>query len=115
MPRDFRSSTVHFSMWASRSVTFCSLLMTLAQPACSSVKTPLFTAAQLGDAGVRLALYPLSAFRAMSRAAQRVYETIRAEGTQAGTIDAMQTRDELYDVLNYREHERRLDGLRGGA
>jgi methylisocitrate lyase len=77
--------------------------------------TPLFTAAELADAGVRLALYPLSAFRAMSRAAERVYGAIRTDGTQRAVVDAMQTREELYDVLRYHEHERRLDNFRGGA
>jgi methylisocitrate lyase len=74
-------------------------------------KTPLLTAAELGAAGVRLALYPLSAFRAMSRAAERVYAAIRTAGTQRGVVDAMQTREELYDVLGYREYEELLDRL----
>ena len=74
-------------------------------------KTPLFAAAELRDAGVGLALYPLSAFRAMSQAAQRVYQTIRREGTQKNVIDSMQTRDELYDVLDYHDYERKLDEL----
>jgi len=74
-------------------------------------KTPLFTTGQLREAGVSLALYPLSAFRAMNRAAELVYENLRAEGTQAGSIDAMQTRDELYDRLGYHEYERKLDEL----
>lgn len=74
-------------------------------------KTPLLTLAQLRDAGVRLALYPLSAFRAMSRAAERVYSAIRTEGTQRGVIDAMQTRDELYKVLDYHRYEQMFDRL----
>jgi methylisocitrate lyase len=74
-------------------------------------KTPLFTTAELGDAGVRLALYPLSAFRAMSAAALAVYETLRREGTQQAVLDTMQTRTELYDVLGYHEYERKLDEL----
>jgi methylisocitrate lyase len=74
-------------------------------------KTPLLTTDELATAGVRLALYPLSAFRAMSRAAEEVYTTIRSSGTQRAAIDAMQTREELYDVLGYLEHERRLDRL----
>jgi methylisocitrate lyase len=74
-------------------------------------KTPLVTTSELANAGVRLALYPLSAFRAMSRAAERVYASIRLDGTQRSVVDAMQTREELYDVLGYHEHERLLDRL----
>jgi len=74
-------------------------------------KTPLFTAEELGDAGVAMALYPLSAFRAMSRAAEMVYGVLRRDGTQKEALDLMQTRDELYDVLGYHEYERRLDEL----
>ena len=74
-------------------------------------KTPLFTTGELADAGVRLALYPLSAFRAMSAAAVAVYETLRREGTQQAVVDTMQTRTELYDVLGYHDYERKLDAL----
>jgi methylisocitrate lyase len=74
-------------------------------------KTPLFTTKELGDAGVRLALYPLSAFRAMSKAAERVYAELRAQGTQKGVLDSMQTRAELYDVLGYLDYEKKLDQL----
>ncbi len=74
-------------------------------------KTPLLTAAELADAGVRLALYPLSAFRAMSKAAERVYAAIRKDGTQRNIVDAMQTRDELYEVLDYHAYEQLLDEL----
>jgi methylisocitrate lyase len=74
-------------------------------------KTPLFSRDELGAAGVRLVLYPLSAFRAMSQAAASVYETIRTRGTQSGLIDTMQTREELYDVIGYHEAERALDAL----
>lgn len=74
-------------------------------------KTPLFTTSELGDAGVRLALYPLSAFRAMSAAAVAVYETLRREGTQQAVVDTMQTRMELYEVLGYHDYERKLDAL----
>ena len=73
--------------------------------------TPYFTVTELRRAGVKIALYPLSAFRAMSRAALRVYETIRREGTQRSMLDAMQTRDELYAVLDYLKYERKLDEL----
>ncbi len=74
-------------------------------------KTPLFTTQELGEAGVRLALYPLSAFRAMSKAALEVYGALRAEGTQRDVVDLMQTRAELYDVLGYHEYENKLDEL----
>jgi methylisocitrate lyase len=73
--------------------------------------TPHFTVAELDEAGVKIVLYPLSAFRAMSRAALRVYETIRRDGTQRAVLDAMQTRDELYAVLDYHTYERKLDEL----
>jgi len=74
-------------------------------------KTPLFTTEEMAAAGVSMTLYPLSAFRAMSKAALSVYETLRADGTQAASVDAMQTRDELYDVLGYRAYEDKLDAL----
>jgi len=74
-------------------------------------RTPLFTVAELGAAGVRLVLYPLSAFRAMSLAAQQVYSTIRREGTQAALLAQMQTRQQLYDVLGYEAYEHKLDQL----
>lgn len=74
-------------------------------------KTPLFTARELGDAGIRLVLYPLSAFRAMNRAAETVYKSIRESGTQAEAVDSMQTRAQLYDVLKYNAYEEKLDGL----
>jgi methylisocitrate lyase len=74
-------------------------------------RTPLFTTKELGDAGVRLVLYPLSAFRAMSRAAIDVYGAIRRDGSQRAVIERMQTRTELYDVLGYHDYERKLDEL----
>ena len=74
-------------------------------------KTPLFTTAELQEAGVRMSLYPLSAFRAMSRAALEVYQTLRADGTQKAVVDKMQTRMELYDVLDYQAYEDKLDEL----
>lgn len=74
-------------------------------------KTPLFTLGELKGAGVKLALYPLSAFRAMSKAAARIYETIRTEGTQKNVLDTMQTREELYAVLDYHSYERQLDRI----
>ena len=79
-------------------------------------RTPLFTIAELRDAGLRLVLYPLSAFRAMSRAAATVYEVIRRDGSQRAVVDQMQTRTELYEVLGYHEYERKLDELfKGGT
>ena len=77
-------------------------------------KTPLFTTAEMARAGVSMTLFPLSAFRAMSKAALAVYETLRADGTQQASIDAMQTRMELYDVLGYQDYEDRLDALFAG-
>lgn len=74
-------------------------------------KTPLFTTQEMADAGVRLALYPLSAFRAMSAAAENVYNTLRKDGSQASVVDTMQTRKELYEVLGYHEYEDKLDEL----
>ncbi len=74
-------------------------------------KTPMFTTEELANAGVSLALYPLSAYRAMAKAAMGVYEILRRDGTQKAVIDSMQTRDELYDVLGYHEYEDKLDQL----
>ena len=74
-------------------------------------RTPLFTTQELREAGVRLALYPLSAFRAGARAALHVYRTLRARGTQQEVLDTMQTRAELYEVLGYHDYERKLDEL----
>jgi methylisocitrate lyase len=73
--------------------------------------TPLFTTTELGDAGVSLVLYPLSAFRAMNKAALNVYQAIRRDGTQAQVVDSMQTRMELYDYLDYHGFEQKLDAL----
>jgi methylisocitrate lyase len=78
-------------------------------------KTPMFTTTELGSAGVRLVLYPLSAFRAMSKAALAVYGALRTEGTQKSVLDLMQTRAELYDVLGYHEYEKKLDELFGSG
>jgi methylisocitrate lyase len=75
--------------------------------------TPLYTTDELRRVGIQMALYPLSAFRAMSAAALAVFETIRAEGTQRGVVGDMQTREELYDVLGYHAYERKLDDLFG--
>ncbi|MEO8487149.1 MAG: methylisocitrate lyase [Betaproteobacteria bacterium] len=73
--------------------------------------TPLFTVDELRSAGVAIALYPLSAFRAMNRAALDVYRHLRADGTQRAVVDAMQTRAELYEFLGYHAYERKLDEL----
>jgi methylisocitrate lyase len=73
--------------------------------------TPLYTTAQLAGAGIRLVLYPLSAFRAMSKAALDVYQHILADGTQQQVVAGMQTRVELYDHLGYHEYEQQLDRL----
>ena len=81
-------------------------------------RTPLFTLEELRSAGVAIALYPLSAFRAMNKAALGVYMALRGEGTQKGVLADMQTRDELYDFLGYRAYEKKLDELfarRGGS
>jgi methylisocitrate lyase len=77
--------------------------------------TPLFTIAELRSVKVALALYPLSAFRAMNRAAERVYETIRHDGTQQGVLADMQTREELYERINYYAYERALDRYSGNG
>ena len=74
-------------------------------------KTPLYTRDQLQDAGVSIVLYPLSAFRAMSKAALDVYKTIADKGSQTEAVNLMQTRDELYETLNYHSYERKLDKL----
>jgi methylisocitrate lyase len=74
-------------------------------------KTPLFTLRELRSAGVAIALYPLGAFRAMSRAAAEVYGAIRKDGTQKSVVGSMQTRAELYEVLGYEAYERSLDRL----
>jgi methylisocitrate lyase len=74
-------------------------------------KTPLFTTDELAKAGVRLALYPLSAYRAMAAAAEHVYRTLREKGTQRSVVDTMQTREQLYEVLGYHEYEAKLDEL----
>ena len=72
-------------------------------------KTPLFTVAELRGAGVDIVLYPLSAFRAMNKAAELVYKTIRSEGTQKSALNHMQTREELYQAIDYYKYEAALD------
>ena len=76
--------------------------------------TPLFTIDELRSAGVAMALYPLSAFRAMNKAAQTVYETLRREGTQKAVVPLMQTRAELYESIGYHAYEQRLDAIFSG-
>lgn len=73
--------------------------------------TPLFTLDELQSADVGLALYPLSAFRAMNKAAENVYQAVRRDGTQKNVVDTMQTRMELYDRINYHQFEQHLDSL----
>ncbi|MGH6961070.1 MAG: isocitrate lyase/phosphoenolpyruvate mutase family protein, partial [Dongiaceae bacterium] len=73
--------------------------------------TPLFTTDELRDADVGLVLYPLSAFRAMNKAADNVYRALRRDGTQSSVVDTMQTRMELYDVIGYHAFEQKLDAL----
>ena len=73
--------------------------------------TPLYTLEELGSAGIAMALYPLSAFRAMNQAALNVYSTLRSQGTQASLIDKMQSRNDLYEFLGYHEYENKLDTL----
>jgi methylisocitrate lyase len=76
-------------------------------------QTPLYTVDELKSAGVSMVLYPLSAFRAMSQAAMKVYQAIITEGSQKSVVPLMQTRAELYDVLHYHEYEKRLDNMFG--
>ena len=73
--------------------------------------TPLFSHNELADAGVKIVLHPLSAFRAMSKAAEKVYATLASGGDHEGLLDKMQTRDELYDVLDYHMYEEKIDKL----
>ena len=74
-------------------------------------QTPLFTRDELASVGVAIQLYPLSAFRAMNKAAEAVYTAIRRDGHQKAVVDAMQTREELYDRIGYHDYEKRLDAL----
>ncbi len=74
-------------------------------------QTPAFTVDELRTAGVAIALYPLTAFRAANRAAENVFKTVRAEGTQKAIVDDLQTRDELYEYLDYHSYESKLDQL----
>jgi methylisocitrate lyase len=73
--------------------------------------TPLYTVDELRGAGVAIVLYPLSAFRAMNKAAETVYQAIRKDGTQNNVLHLMQTRKELYDSIGYWDYENKLDAL----
>lgn len=77
--------------------------------------TPLFTTTELASVGVGIVLYPLSAFRAMNKAAENVYEIVRKDGSQKAVLDTMQTREELYQRINYYEYESALDKLLGNS
>ena len=77
-------------------------------------QTPLFSADEIASAGVAIALYPLSAFRAMNQAALNVYQALRRDGTQKNVVDTMQTRNDLYDFLGYHAYEQKLDQLFAG-
>jgi len=74
-------------------------------------QTPLFTRDELASVGVAIQLFPLSAFRAMNKAAEAVYTAVRRDGHQKAVVEAMQTREELYDRINYHDYEQRLDAL----
>ena len=74
-------------------------------------QSPLFTVDELRSANVAMILYPLTAFRAMNKAALRTYENLRKTGTQKGSVGEMQTREELYDIINYHSYEKKLDEL----
>jgi methylisocitrate lyase len=76
-------------------------------------KTPLFTREELGAAGADLILYPLTVNRAMNRAAEKALASLRADGHQRALVEAMQTREELYEVLGYHAYEKKLDELFG--
>ena len=76
-------------------------------------KTPYFSVDELGAIGVAMIIYPLSAFRAMAKAAEGIYTAIRQERTQSMVVDRMQTRMELYEVLGYHAYEQKIDSLFG--
>ena len=73
--------------------------------------TPLFTVDELRSVDVAIVLYPLTAFRAMNKAAMRAYETVRKQGTQKPLLPDMQSREELYDIIGYHDYEKKLDEL----
>ena len=84
-------------------------------PRYASEQTPYFSVDELRAVGVAMIIYPLSAFRAMAKAAENVYTRIRSDGTQLAVVEAMQTRAQLYEVLGYHDYERKLDELFGAA
>jgi methylisocitrate lyase len=77
-------------------------------------QTPLYHVDELAEVGIAMALYPLSAFRAMNKAALTVYQALKDEGSQTSVVDTMQTRMELYDFLGYHAYEEKLDELFAG-
>lgn len=95
--------------------TYAKFAQSLGVPVLANItefgKTPLFTVQELAGAGVGIVLYPLSAFRAMNKAAETVYEAIRRDGHQHNVVDLMQTREELYDRIGYHRYESQLDAL----
>ncbi|HLU18685.1 MAG TPA: isocitrate lyase/phosphoenolpyruvate mutase family protein, partial [Pusillimonas sp.] len=100
--------------------TYAAFTDTLQVPVLANItefgKTPLFSVEELASVGVAMVLYPLSAFRAMNKAAESVYEAIRKDGHQRNVVDLMQTREELYERIGYHEFEQHLDSLfRKGA
>ncbi len=74
-------------------------------------QTPLFTVDELRSVDVAIVLYPLTAFRAMNKAALKVYETVRKSGTQKSLLPEMQTREQLYEIIGYHDYEKKLDEL----
>jgi methylisocitrate lyase len=74
-------------------------------------KTPLFSKKELHDAGVSMVLYPLTAFRAMSKAAEKIYKELSSSESQENMLGEMQTRDELYDYLSYHKYEKEMDDI----
>jgi methylisocitrate lyase len=95
--------------------TYAKFVQTAKVPVLANItefgKTPMFTLEELRSVNVAIALYPLTAFRAMNKAALKAYETVRKKGTQKDLLADMQTRDELYDFLDYHSFEKKLDEL----
>src|SRR3546814_10045094 len=115
-PRSTRTDTLFPYTTLFRSLaTYERFSKTLNVPVLANItefgQTPLFTVDELRGAGVGMVLYPLSAFRAMNKAAEAVYAAIRRDGHQKNVVGLMQTREELYDRIGYHEFESRLDAL----
>ena len=95
--------------------TYARFVQTVKVPVLANITefglTPLFTVTELASAGVALALYPLTAFRAANKAAATAYGTLRRDGTQQGIVGAMQTRIELYESIGYHAFEQKLDAV----